>query len=247
MVSYNKTDVGRVRSMNQDAVFASDTKIGRLPNLFVVADGMGGHRAGDRASMCAIEVFVESVRRQREKSPVKIIGKAMARANARVLAEANSQEKYRGMGTTMVAATVVGHTLYVANVGDSRLYLVGDDIRQITRDHSLVEEMIRSGSITREEGRRHPDKNVITRAIGVAQDVAVDFFEERISEDDTILMCTDGLSNMLSDEEIREIICRERDLDRAGERLVAEANKNGGQDNITVLLITKHANEVIEC
>lgn len=249
MESFYKTDVGRIRSMNQDAVFSSDGKIGKLPNVFVVADGMGGHNAGDRASCCAIETFLSSVRRQkREKNPVRIIEKAMTRANERVYTEANSEERYSGMGTTMVVAAVDHDTLYVANVGDSRLYLIrGTEIRQITRDHSLVEEMIRGGCLTREEGWHHPDKNVITRAIGVGDKVQIDFFEEEMEKGDTILMCTDGLSNMVSDEEICELIGEADDLKSAGENLVKKANENGGSDNITVLLMRKQTNEVVKC
>lgn len=247
MRSYSITDVGRIRSENQDYVYASDQPVGKLPNLYVVADGMGGHNAGDRASSYAVEVFLQSVRKGREKNPIKVIRRAMESANEKVLEEANSEFAYQGMGTTMVVATVVKNTLYVANVGDSRLYLIGDDIRQITRDHSLVEEMIRSGGITREEGRYHPDKNVITRAIGVRPAVAIDFFEVNLKRKDFILLCTDGLSNMLTDQQICRIVKSGNSLQAAGERLVEEANQNGGRDNITVLLANMQANEVKKC
>lgn len=247
MESYCITDVGRIRSVNQDYVFASDTPVGRLPNLFVVADGMGGHNAGDRASSYAVEVFLKSVRWERDKNPIRIIRRSIEKANTKVLEEANSQEKYQGMGTTMVVATIVKDTLYVANVGDSRLYLIGNSIRQITRDHSLVEEMIRAGGITREEGRYHPDKNVITRAIGVEERVAIDFFDVQVKKDDTLLLCTDGLSNMLTDEEMKRIIKEESSLRMAGNRLVEAANKNGGSDNITALLVRLGRNEVKKC
>lgn len=247
MESYCITDVGRIRSINQDYVFASDTPVGKLPNLFVVADGMGGHNAGDRASSYAVEVFLRSVRWERDKNPIRIIRRSIEKANTKVLEEAKSKEKYQGMGTTMVVATIVKDTLYVANVGDSRLYLIGDTIRQITRDHSLVEEMIRAGGITREEGRYHPDKNVITRAIGVEERVAIDFFDVQMKKDDTLLLCTDGLSNMLTDKEIERIIKEESSLRMAGKRLVEAANRNGGSDNITALLVRLHRNEVKKC
>ena len=247
MGSYCITDVGRIRSINQDYVFASDTPVGKLPNLFVVADGMGGHNAGDRASSYAVEVFLRSVRWERDKNPIRIIRRSIEKANTKVLEEAKSKEKYQGMGTTMVVATIVKDTLYVANVGDSRLYLIGDTIRQITRDHSLVEEMIRAGGITREEGRYHPDKNVITRAIGVEERVAIDFFDVQMKKDDTLLLCTDGLSNMLTDKEIERIIKEESSLRMAGKRLVEAANRNGGSDNITALLVRLCRNEVKKC
>lgn len=247
MESYCITDVGRIRSINQDYVFASDTPVGKLPNLFVVADGMGGHNAGDRASSYAVKVFLRSVRWERDKNPIRIIRRSIEKANTKVLEEAKSKEKYQGMGTTMVVATIVKDTLYVANVGDSRLYLIGDTIRQITRDHSLVEEMIRAGGITREEGRYHPDKNVITRAIGVEERVAIDFFDVQMKKDDTLLLCTDGLSNMLTDKEIERIIKEESSLRMAGKRLVEAANRNGGSDNITALLVRLRRNEVKKC
>ena len=247
MESYCITDVGRIRSINQDYVFASDTPVGKLPNLFVVADGMGGHNAGDRASSYAVEVFLRSVRWERDKNPIRIIRRSIEKANTKVLEEAKSKEKYQGMGTTMVVATIVKDILYVANVGDSRLYLIGDTIRQITRDHSLVEEMIRAGGITREEGRYHPDKNVITRAIGVEERVAIDFFDVQMKKDDTLLLCTDGLSNMLTDKEIERIIKEESSLRMAGKRLVEAANRNGGSDNITALLVRLRRNEVKKC
>lgn len=247
MESYCITDVGRIRSINQDYVFVSDTPVGKLPNLFVVADGMGGHNAGDRASSYAVEVFLRSVRWERDKNPIRIIRRSIEKANTKVLEEAKSKEKYQGMGTTMVVATIVKDILYVANVGDSRLYLIGDTIRQITRDHSLVEEMIRAGGITREEGRYHPDKNVITRAIGVEERVAIDFFDVQMKKDDTLLLCTDGLSNMLTDKEIERIIKEESSLRMAGKRLVEAANRNGGSDNITALLVRLCRNEVKKC
>ena len=143
----------------------------------------------------------------------------------------------------MVAATILKDTLYITNVGDSRLYVIGNGIRQITHDHSLVEEMVRMGKLTEEEGRNHPDKNIITRAIGVKETVAVDCFEEKIGIRDVIL-CSDGLTNMVSDEQIQQIIKTEKNLQKAAELLVETANRNGGRDNITVLLISRKSNEV---
>lgn len=246
MKSYSITDVGRVRSQNQDYVFASDTPVGKLANLFVVADGMGGHRAGDRASSCAVSVFVSSVKKSKDRNPVNIMRKALEKANASVYKEANSSKALQGMGTTIVSATIDKDTLYVANIGDSRLYLLRDkNIRQITRDHSLIEEMIRIGGITREEGRFHPDRNVITRAVGVRESVEADFFDETVKENDILLLCSDGLSNMVEDDEIKEIISNAPDLESAANRLVKKANENGGRDNITVLLAK--VNEVEKC
>lgn len=241
------TDVGQRRSTNQDFVYASEEPVGNLPNLFVVADGMGGHRAGDFASRYTVEVILKSVRADRERNPIKIIRKAIETANLKVLEKANSSEELAGMGTTVVAATVIGHYIYVANVGDSRLYLIRDTIEQITKDHSLVEEMVRIGEINREQARNHPDKNIITRAVGVSSRVRIDFFDIKLERSDIILMCSDGLSNMIEDDEIERIIKEGNDLPEIALELIGEANQNGGKDNIAVVLIEPLACEVEEC
>jgi len=145
------------------------------------------------------------------------------------------------MGTTIVVATIVDDYLYVANVGDSRLYLINDDIVQITRDHSLVEEMVMAGKLDKEEARVHPDKNIITRAIGASPDLKVDFFDMKLKEGDRILMCTDGLSNMVEDQDIRTIVERENDVAGITCSLIKEANENGGKDNIGVIIIEPFA------
>ena len=234
--------------MNQDFVYASEEPVGNLPNLFVVADGMGGHKAGDFASRYTVEVILKSVRMKKEKNPIKIIQKAVETANEKVLAKANSDENLAGMGTTVVVATVINNYIYVANVGDSRLYLIRDKIQQITKDHSLVEEMVRIGEINREQARNHPDKNIITRAVGVRSRVSIDFFDMKLEKEDIILMCSDGLSNMPEDEEIEKIIKDGRgDLPGTALELVERANRNGGKDNIAVVLIEPLACEVEEC
>lgn len=240
MRSYGLTDTGRVRDMNQDYLLISEGPIGKLPNLFVVADGMGGHNAGDRASSLAVETMFDSIRDEKEKRPVKVLGRSIEAANRAVYEEAKISPSFQGMGTTVVAAVISRDKMYVANVGDSRLYVISNDtISQITRDHSLVEEMIRVGEITKEEARLHPDKNIITRAVGVRETVRTDFFEYRLANEDIVLMCSDGLSNMVSDTEILDIVRRERNLKKAAEALVNTANERGGKDNITVLLICK--------
>jgi protein phosphatase len=234
--------------MNQDFVYASEEPVGNLPNLFVVADGMGGHRAGDFASRYTVEIIQKSIRANRERNPIKIIRMAIETANMKVLEKANSDENLAGMGTTVVVATVVGNYIYVANVGDSRLYLIRDGIQQVTRDHSLVEEMVRMGEINREQARNHPDKNIITRAVGVRSRVSIDFFDMKLEKDDTVLMCSDGLSNMLEDEEIKEIIrTGSHDLPEIALQLIGRANQNGGRDNIAVVLIEPLACEVEGC
>ena len=149
-----------------------------------------------------------------------------------------------GMGTTIVGATITGDMLRVANVGDSRLYIINNrEIKQITKDHSLVEEMIRMGGLNREDAKKHPDKNIITRAIGAQNNVDVDFFELALEKDDVVLMCTDGLTNMVDDEEIRMIIMGQKELVEKGESLIKAANNNGGKDNIAVVLVEPFAEE----
>ena len=149
-----------------------------------------------------------------------------------------------GMGTTLVMATCLGKYLEVANVGDSRLYLVNEDIEQITVDHSLVEEMIRMGGIDRESARNHPDKNIITRAIGARDTVEADFFNLELRDGDIILLCSDGLTNMVKDDEIQRILKSGEGLKERAEALVRAANNNGGKDNISVIIIEPSADEV---
>lgn len=233
MKSYSITDVGQKRTVNQDFVFTSETPVGNLPNLFVVADGMGGHKAGDFASSYAVEILLSTIREDENSNPVKIIRAAIENANTQLLREASDNEAMSGMGTTMVLVTIVGHYAYVANVGDSRLYLIDEDkISQITKDHSLVEEMVRMGEISRDDARNHPDKNIITRALGAGRDVDVDFFDIRLTPGDILLLCSDGLSNMVPDEDIRQVIMTSETLEETGRRLVSMANDNGGRDNI---------------
>ena len=237
MKTFSVTDAGVVREMNQDYYFSSDTAVGNLPNLFIVADGMGGHKAGDYASRYTIERVVASVSRNTGEEPIAIMKEAINKANELLVAESREDESKSGMGTTLVIGTIIGNKLFVANIGDSRLYVVGQNMRQITRDHSLVDEMVRLGEINADEARVHPDKNIITRAVGTTDHVEADFFEVEITADDTILLCTDGLTNMVRDDEILDIIKKYDNAQAATMQLVKEANANGGRDNITVMII----------
>ena len=218
MKIFSMTDVGRKREMNQDYVFATDESLGTLPNLLVVADGMGGHKAGDFASKYTVEVLKEELKHTLKDGPEEILKDAAQTANHKLIEKADEDINLEGMGTTLVAATVIDHTLYFINVGDSRLYLLNNDIRQLSRDHSLVEEIVRLGGIIEEEARHHPDKN--------------------------ILMCSDGLSNMIEDEEIFAIVKGARDIVEAGQNLIDRANENGGNDNISVVLAEPFSDEV---
>lgn len=244
MKTFSMTDIGRKREVNQDYVFATDETIGNLPNLLVVADGMGGHRAGDFASRFTVEVLAEEVQNCKETHPETILGNSIQAANERLLEEAEKDNRLEGMGTTLVVATIMDHVLYFANVGDSRLYLINKEIRQLSKDHSMVEEMVRLGGLTEEEAKHHPDKNIITRAIGVKQKVEPDFFEYRLKGGDIILMCSDGLTNMVDDDEIFQIVKSARDIVEAVESLIQRANENGGSDNIGVVLAQPYADEV---
>ncbi len=238
MKFYAITDIGRKRELNEDYIYTSGQPIGALPNLFIVADGMGGHKAGDYASMHTVDRFVEVIRELGEEHGVQdAINEAVTAANAYIYQRSRENSNLSGMGTTLVLASCIGNEAIVANIGDSRLYLVNDAMTQITRDHSLVEEMVTLGGIDREMARNHPDKNIITRAVGVKEKVAADFFEVDLTKGDKLLLCSDGLTNMLRDEEIYRIIQDNKELEQAAKALVDAANENGGRDNIAVVLV----------
>ena len=245
--SFSVTDIGKKRKLNQDFVYASDEPVGNLPNVYIVADGMGGHNAGDFASKCTVETITREIRGCFEKNAIRILSKAIMVANERIRQKAREDERLYGMGTTVVAATCIGKYLQVANVGDSRLYIINEEeVRQVTRDHSLVEEMVRMGGIDRKAARNHPDKNIITRAIGARDTIEIDFFNEELQDGDIVLMCSDGLSNMLEDEEIGKILREKGSLEERAEKLVEAANNNGGKDNIAVIIIDMFADERLE-
>ena len=241
--SFSVTDIGKKRKLNQDFVYSSDEPVGNLPNVYIVADGMGGHQAGDYASKCTVETMVREIRGCFEKSPIRILSKAIRIANDQVRKKAREDDSLLGMATTTVVATCLGKYLQVANVGDSRLYIINDEVRQITRDHSLVEEMVRMGGIAREEARNHPDKNIITRAIGARDTIEIDFFHEELKSGDIVLMCSDGLTNMLEDDEIGRILKGQGTIEERAEELIDAANQNGGRDNIAVIVIDMFAEE----
>ena len=247
MKAYAKTDIGAMRKTNQDYIFCSMKPVGSLPNLFIVAEGMGGHKAGDLASRYTVEEFLNVVEASESENPISIIEEAVRKSNIALINKSKESIDYEGMGTTLVVATFIRNSLYIANVGDSRLYCINNDIQQITRDHSLVEEMINLGELDRKNARTHENKNIITRAVGVDSEVVADFFEVDYSKDDIILMCSDGLSNMIDDEDIKRIINESTDLEAACNMLIETANANGGRDNISVILIDPDYEEVKAC
>ena len=237
MKSYAATDIGRCRVVNQDYVYYSAEPVGGLANLYIVADGMGGHKAGDLASRFTVDTLVEDISKTTSDNPITIISDAITKANSKLISKAKESEDYTGMGTTLVVATLLGSSLYVANIGDSRLYLYDGNLKQITRDHSLVEEMVSIGKLDRSEARTHKQKNIITRAMGSSEEVIADFFEVEVKEGDTILMCSDGLSNMVEDLAIEEILSKSESVESKASKLFALANENGGSDNIAIVLI----------
>ncbi len=228
--------------MNEDYCFASDAPIGALPNLFMVADGMGGHNAGEYASEFAIRLVLDEIRTHKIADPVEAMRQAIALANKALFHRAASDPAKEGMGTTFVAATIIDGKLYVANVGDSRLYVVyPGNLMQVTLDHSFVEEMVRNGIITRSEALLRKDRNKITRAVGVIEQVEPDFFEVELNKGAKVLLCTDGLTNMVDNEKILAVLNGGGDVEEKTTKLVEAANLNGGRDNISVIVVDPFA------
>lgn len=240
--AFSITDIGRKRQLNEDYVYAGQEAIGSFSNLFIVADGMGGHKAGDHASRETVEIMLDSISQRLTPDPRETFLEALKAANSKVFQDARRSFELEGMGTTVVACTISDNRLFAVNVGDSRLYLINEkEIRQITVDHSLVEEMIREGILTRDRARSHPKKNIITRAVGVMAEVEPDFFELELKAGDKVLLCSDGLSNMLEDEELAVIVNSVGSLEDKAKMLVDAANGNGGKDNISVILVDPFA------
>ncbi len=241
------TDTGRVRPINQDFLFASTEPVGPLPNLFIVADGMGGHQAGDFASRYLVGHLVKHIEGSRETEAVPVLRQAIEDVNQELFELACVEPELAGMGSTLVAATVAGGVLYVANVGDSRLYTIrGTGIRQITRDHSFVEEMVSRGQMERGSRAYKEQKNIITRAMGIGRKVRIDFFEEPLSGGEYLLLCSDGLTNMVDNSAIFRLVLMPETLQMKAKALIALANQNGGRDNIAVILVDPQISEVRE-
>ena len=240
---FGKTDVGLVRKINQDFIFCSRESVGAFPNLFIVADGMGGHNAGDFASRYAVECFLSYIKNSKPDALIRMVDEGIKYANKKIMEKAAEDENLRGMGTTMVVAYIEDGQLFVANIGDSRLYLLDKQINQVTEDHSFVATLVRAGELTPAEARVHPDKNVITRAVGAAENAKVDFFEVDLEPGDQILMCSDGLSNMVEDEVLYDIV-KNTYIGDVVDGLIDEAKRNGGSDNIAVIVIDPFDAEV---
>lgn len=225
--------IGMVRKTNEDNSYVCDDL-----SLLAVADGMGGHKAGEIASKLALDALVSKLRENSHSDPAEALMEAFRHANTTVFSYAQQDsEKYRGMGTTLTAALPRGNKIYIAHVGDSRVYLVRkDEIKLLTSDHSLVNEMVKSGGITIEEAENHPQRNVLTRAIGTSPTVEVDVNIEPVIKGDVILLCTDGLSNLLNLDEMKNMAGEKESLTARAEHMIEQALDRGGDDNITVIL-----------
>ena len=243
MQSIGRTDIGRLRSNNQDAFVCG--KLAADVPFAIVCDGMGGAYGGNIASAIAIRTIagrlVSSYRQNMTMASMqRVLESAIAAANVAVYDEAAASAELRGMGTTLVMAVVMEERVLIAHIGDSRAYVITQDhtIEQITKDHSVVQQMLERGQITPEEAKNHPRRNFITRALGVSDTVACDFSEFVLPEGAKVMLCTDGLSGMVDIDQMKEIAasCREAELP---DRMIAAANRAGGSDNITVALITR--------
>ena len=231
MAAALRTDIGRVRSQNEDAAWADDAR-----GLYAVADGMGGHLAGEVASRMAIDA-VQRMARAHGRADTLALREMMRRANDEIARHAQQHPECAGMGTTLSVLWRGGRYMYIAHVGDSRIYrLRGGTLEQITQDHSLVEELVRARIITREQARTHPRRNIITRALGTQGDNAPDLLAADTQPGDLWLLCTDGLSGMLTDETIEAEMRRNVPLDAMADSLLSQALEAGGRDNVTLIL-----------
>lgn len=234
------TDRGLERARNEDSCFAkAESELG----LLVVADGMGGHQAGNIASSLAVsaaENFWEGLDRSASLAAAEsrqAVRGLIIEANKAVIAQSLNYPSRRGMGTTITAGLLCGSRLTIGHVGDSRAYMINNEsIKLLTKDHSLLEELIDSGEVRPEEGQNHPQRHVLTRAVGITEDLEVDIFEQELEKGSTILFCTDGLTNLVDDDEILTECLEQPDPQKLAEKLIAVAKARGGHDNITVVV-----------
>lgn len=238
MKFFAKTDLGKTRQVNQDYYIAENRKVGVFPNLFIVADGVGSNRDSAFASKHCSSFVLDQISLSKPGSNIKDeLEKAYRLANADLVYRIMANPKYKGMGTTMVCTTVVNDTAIVANVGDSRCYHISNEIKQVTRDHSIAEELVKENAIERNSEKYKELKSQLSRAFGAGKKIETDFFEVDLRMGDYLLLCTDGLSNMVDDETILEIVNRDTTIESKVDELIDTANKNGGKDNIAIILI----------
>ncbi|MFC2027092.1 Stp1/IreP family PP2C-type Ser/Thr phosphatase [Chloroflexota bacterium] len=233
---FSKTDIGRKRIVNEDSILT--VKFGES-HLLAIADGLGGHAAGEIASRLALEKIENNLKSQLNTTHKKdAIREAIADANAEIYRLSQQKPEYSGMGTTLVAAIVSKSEVLICNIGDSRAYLLGSEIRQISKDHSVVQELVDRNVISEEEAFAHAQKNLVTRTIGISKNTDPDFYEEEISGKQ-LLLCSDGLSDLLRNNEIFDIVTASSTLEKACTTLIDEANERGGKDNISVILASE--------
>lgn len=240
MFGFGKTDVGKLRSQNEDSILVVNETGGYINNIFVVADGMGGHKAGEVASSYAIKFFHEYLKENiNDEEILDTLVSAVKYSNEMVFKMACNNDEYFEMGTTFLAVTIKYDRLFISHVGDCRVYIIRNhQIAQVTTDHTYVTEMIKAGAISHEQARNHPDRNIITRALGFENEVIVDGLFCKIVPGDVILLCSDGVYSMLTDKEIFDILddsCI--DTIQKTERLIEYANNKGGKDNISAIVI----------
>jgi len=241
MIGVIKSDVGKVRLNNEDA-FYFPRESGNFPELYIVADGMGGHQGGEVASEIAVNEVSSYINSHlspdTDAQKVKrILESSIISANNKILSLASEHNEYSGMGTTITITLFHNKGLYIGHVGDSRAYRIRDDnIEQLTKDHSLVWQLAEEGRITMEEAKTHPMKNVITKALGTDENIEPDILEFDLKDNDIIVLCSDGLTNMLDNDSIKSIVCS-LEPEEAALKLIEKANSNGGLDNITVGII----------
>lgn len=240
MQIHAKTDKGKVRATNQDSVYINTLSGGAA--FAIVCDGMGGANAGDIASKTAVEIISNYVTNSyspvmNSDETVKLITNAVVSANIEIFDMSQKNDSLKGMGTTAVIAVARDDYAVICNVGDSRAYLINGELKQITRDHSMVQSLVESGKLLPEQAVNHPEKNVITRALGVEENVIADSYVIDFNDGDKILLCTDGMSNFVSGETILKTV-KDNEIDKATDLLIDEANFGGGKDNITVALIS---------
>ena len=230
-----QTNIGKMRTVNQDTVFVTCEQTGPVPNLFIVADGMGGHNGGEIASKTAITHFCDHIKSNTEEGTLDLLTSAAHAANKGVLALAEKDPALAGMGTTLTACTIIDGKCFIVHIGDSRVYTVtSDTITQLTHDHSYVNEMVKAGQITQKEARKHPKRNILTRVLGIDQEMSADGYISEIKPDSFILLCSDGLYNMVPEDEIKLLINSSQEPAAA---LVEAANVRGGTDNISVVVV----------
>ena len=233
MAATLRTDIGKLRRQNEDAAWFDEDRA-----VFAVADGMGGHLAGEVASRMAIEA-VQRMARENERPGIAALREAVACAHETILAHAQDHIECAGMGTTLSVLWLGENYAYIAHVGDSRIYRLREgSLTQITQDHSLVEELVRAGLITREQARTHPRRNIITRALGTHGENEPDMLVTDVQDGDVFLLCTDGLTGMVPDDEIERTL-RDCGIEAAADRLLALALDAGGRDNVTLILCAR--------